>query len=44
MKDLKFVNDENDLLDAMIKISKTNNGPVNQYPSAGCSIKWKINE
>ncbi len=40
MKDLKFVNDENDLLDAMLLISSTNKGPVKQFPSFGCSIKW----
>ena len=33
MKDLKFVNDENDLLDAMLLISSTNKGPVKQFPS-----------
>ena len=41
MKNLKFVNDKNDLLDAMIQISKSQNGPKNQFASAGCSIKWK---
>ena len=30
-----------DLLKAMKQISKTGNGPKNQVPSAGCSIKWK---
>ena len=30
-----------DLLNAMKQISKTGNGPKNQVPSAGCSIKWK---
>ena len=41
MINLKFVNDKNDLLDAMIQISRTQGGPKNQFASAGCSIKWK---
>ena len=41
MKNLNFVNNKNDLLDAMIEISKTHNGPKNQFASAGCSVKWK---
>ena len=41
MKNLEFVNHKNDLLDAMIEISKSQNGPNNQFASAGCSIKWK---
>ena len=41
MKNLEFVNDKNDLLDAMIQISESQNGPKNQFASAGCSIKWK---
>ena len=41
MINLKFVNDKNDLLDAMIQISRTQKGPENQFSSAGCSIKWK---
>ena len=41
MKNLNFVNNKNDLLDAMIEVSKTQNGPVNQFASAGCSVKWK---
>ena len=32
---------ESDLLKAMTQISETDKGPVNQIPSAGCSIKWK---
>jgi hypothetical protein len=36
------VNDgESDLLKAMKQIAKTNNGPREQIPSAGCGIKWK---
>ena len=30
-----------DLLKAMKQIAETGNGPKNQVPSAGCSIKWK---
>ena len=30
-----------DLLEAMIKISQTGEGPIEQTPSVGCSIKWK---
>ena len=41
MKNLEFVNDKNELLEAMIMISKTNKGPLEQYPSSGCSIKWR---
>ena len=40
MKNLEFVNNKNDLLDAMIEISKTQNGPKDQVPSMGCNIKW----
>ena len=42
LKNLAPVRDGNsDLLEAMKQISKTGKGPVNQIPSAGCSIKWK---
>ena len=41
MKELEFVDQKNDLLNAMIQISKTGEGPKKQYPSSGCSIKWK---
>ena len=30
-----------ELLEAMIQISQTGEGPVGQKPSVGCSIKWK---
>ena len=30
-----------DLLEAMIQISQTGEGPAKQIPSVGCSIKWK---
>ena len=43
MKNLKFVDKKNELLDAMRLIMKTQKGPVEQYPSVGCSIKWKSN-
>ena len=33
---------ESDLLKAMRQIADTGNGPKDQVPSAGCSIKWKI--
>ena len=32
---------ESDLLKSMKQIAETGNGPQNQIPSAGCSIKWK---
>ena len=38
---LKIITEKNDLLDAMIKISNTGKGPKEQFPSMGCSIKWK---
>ena len=36
-------NSQNDLLNAMIQISETGEGPKDQIPSLGCSIKWKDN-
>ena len=30
-----------ELYNAMLLISETNNGPTDQIPSIGCSIKWK---
>ena len=33
-------NGESDLKKAMLKISKTQNGPNEQIPSMGCNIKW----
>ena len=41
LNNLEFADDRNDLLDAMIMISQIKEGPKKQYPSAGCSIKWK---
>ncbi len=43
MNDLKFEDSSNDLFDAMKLIAQTKKGPINQFPSAGCSIKWKNN-
>ncbi len=34
-------NSENELLKAITLISKTGTGPEKQFPSMGCSIKWK---
>ena len=31
-----------DLFDAMVQVSKTGIGPVDQVPSMGCSIKWSL--
>jgi peroxiredoxin len=33
---------QSDLYKAMKQIAETNNGPKDQIPSAGCSIKWKF--
>ena len=38
---LTIISEKNDLLDAMVQISNTGKGPEKQFPSAGCSIKWK---
>ena len=43
MNNLQFIGKTNDLLNAMIQISKTGEGTKEQSSSAGCSIKWKIN-
>jgi hypothetical protein len=32
---------ESELLLAMKMITSTNKGPLQQYPSMGCNIKWK---
>ena len=41
LRDLKKVSlEETDLKKAMNLISTTGNGPRNQFPSMGCSIKW----
>ena len=41
LKNLKYQNSKIDLLNSMIQIAKTGNGPKSQFPSAGCSIKWR---
>ena len=41
LRDLKKISsEESDLKKAMDLISTTGNGPKNQFPSMGCSIKW----
>ena len=41
LRDLKKISSgESDLKKAMDLISTTDNGPKNQFPSMGCSIKW----
>jgi len=41
LRDLKKISfGESDLKKAMDLISTTGNGPKNQFPSMGCSIKW----
>ena len=41
LKNLKPIeNVESELKNAMKMIAKTNNGPKEQFPSMGCSIKW----
>ena len=43
LKNLVPVRDgKSDLYKAMKQIAETGNGPKNQIPSAGCSIKWKF--
>ena len=39
-RNFDVASDKNDLLEAMIQISKTGKGPEDQIPSIGCSIKW----
>ena len=34
-------NRQPELLEAMIKVAETGQGPEHQIPSMGCSIKWK---
>ena len=41
LKNLKPIeNGDSELKNAMKMIAKTNNGPNEQFPSMGCSIKW----
>ena len=47
--DSKVVEEDNndikrEMYEAMKLIKETNEGPLNQFNSFGCSIKWKINE
>ena len=43
LKNLVTVRDgKSDLYKAMKQIAENGNGPKNQIPSAGCSIKWKF--
>ena len=43
LKNLKPIRDgESDLFKAMKQIAETSEGPKDQIPSAGCSIKWKF--
>ena len=32
---------ERELFDAMVQVAKSGEGPADQTPSIGCSIKWK---
>ena len=42
LKDLKpAINSKNELLEAMIEVSKSGRGAKEQVPSMGCNIKWK---
>ncbi len=41
IKNLRFVSEKNELLDAMKEIAINQKGPSEQFPSSGCSIKWK---
>ncbi len=41
LKDLKPIDEgDSELFKALTLISKTGQGPVKQYPSMGCNIKW----
>ena len=41
LKNLKPIeNEDSELKNAMKMIAKSNNGPKEQFPSMGCSIKW----
>ena len=41
LKNLKPIESgESELKNAMKMIAKSNNGPIEQFPSMGCSIKW----
>jgi len=40
-KDTASADAKRDLFDAMVQVAKTGQGPAEQIPSMGCSIKWK---
>lgn len=40
-KETAPVDTRRDLFESMLEIAKTGNGPKDQIPSMGCSIKWK---
>jgi hypothetical protein len=40
-KEAAPANARRDLFEAMLEVSRTGKGPVEQIPSMGCSIKWK---
>jgi hypothetical protein len=37
----RLLNSPRELYDAMAAIARTGKGPAEQYPSIGCSIKWR---
>jgi hypothetical protein len=37
----KTANARRDLFEAMTQVAETGRGPSEQFPSMGCSIKWK---
>lgn len=41
-KQAAAVDVKRDLFDAMMQVAQTGKGPVQQVPSMGCSIKWKL--
>lgn len=41
-KQAAAVDVKRDLFDAMMQVAQTGKGPVQQIPSMGCSIKWKL--
>ncbi|MBA5775672.1 thioredoxin family protein [Stappia sp. F7233] len=40
-KDDRPAEGRSDLVDAMVQIAETGKGPAEQFPSMGCSIKWR---
>lgn len=43
-KETAAENVKRDLLDAMRQVAKTGQGPLEQIPSMGCSIKWRTTD